>query len=374
MPSLVPSARIVASLAAVLLLPIAALAQAVLPGGNAQVPALTPVAKLVGAFHEGWATIDGDGKLVGRVVTLSANGELVPQDQVEVRIDGMGGPIAAVTTDAEGAFELTGLRPGVYLLEAEGSGAYAAFSFQAVPSDSVRPMDVYAAGMQPARVRDVFRELWSPSKGKAKPAYGEVRPDGWPVEQSPYVVAVDGMLRGQLAFPFSVTDYTGCVVKAYQDGELVASAPVDGLARFELRLPRPGVTDLVVGGAGLSACISAVVQFGGGATAAVTESGGQFVAKRLLQDSLLVPVRPAPGVAPEELGATEEAVLPPPPVAGMAGGAPIGGGGFGGAGGGGIGGASGLGGLLGAAGLAVGVAALSDDDGFDGNLATGIGP
>ncbi len=338
-----------------------------------QFPVFTPSPVVDGAFHSGWARIDADGRMQGQVVTLSVNGELAPAPRTAVHIEGDSGVSVRALTDENGNFQVEGLRPGIYFLEAAGPMAYAAFSFQTIESESAGLTQVYATRMASEQVVGILRELWTPQEKSPVPSLGQIDPASIPQQQSAKYICVDGSIHGQLAFPFAIDNYATCIVRAYQNGKLVASAPVDSAARFTLAVPTGGIVDLIVGGSGTVACMSVYVEHASQLSRSEPAGGERrFVATAIdLQgQTLMVPVRPAP-VQPDDRQGEEErrAALPPAPGPGFAGGGFGGGGGAGG--GGGIGGA---GAALGAAGLAVGVAALSNDDGFNVNLSTGIGP
>ncbi|RMF37001.1 MAG: carboxypeptidase regulatory-like domain-containing protein [Planctomycetota bacterium] len=338
---------------------------------------LTPVAQPISTFHTGWGVLDRDGVLQGQVVTLNDDGTLTPQADVEVVIEEDARILGRAVTDEDGKYRIEGLQPGVYYLIARGTEVYAAHSLELLVGDKSVPMYVYATDMEPKQAEQLLRELWSPNPRPRQAEYGAVAASPSMVRQSHEYVLTDGGIHGQLAFPYRSADYAGHIVRAYREGELIGVARVDEYARFFLPVNSPGVTDLVVGGAGF-AHVSAIYLV---APEQVTLQAGpprRFVstpASPALQQpqTLIIPVRPSP-VAPEEPVVAEPVPSTVPFVpGGMAPGSPVGGGGF--AGGGAGGGGGGFGAVIGAAGLAVGIAALSDDDeGFNVNLATGIAP
>jgi hypothetical protein len=201
--------------------------------------------------------------------------------------------------------------------------------------------------------------------------FEDVVPPVMPAAQSQRVAIRGGMVYGQVAWsnPFNIPE--AHVAKVFRGGQLIATAPVDAMGRFTFSPGGPGVVDVVVGGTAYGSIGVELVDVDAPAQLTMNADGSKFVAaaNALLQsNSLLVPTVGG-GAPPAGPGGPAPGEMLGPPLAGGGFMGP-GGGGFAGGGGGG-GGLGGLGGLAGAA-LAVGIAALADDDdGFDGNLATG---
>ncbi len=349
------------------------------PAGGMQ-RSLAPVPESIATYHTGWGVLTSDGELTGQVVTLNGDGSTTPQSGVEVVIEGESRVLGRAMTDQDGAYRIGGLEPGVYYLIARGPGVYASHALQLVAGNGQVPMDIYASQMDPAKGEGLLRELWSPNPHPREAVFGELVASPEELRQSHEYVLTSGGVHGQLAFPYRSADYAGHIVRAYQKGKLVAAARVDEYARFFLPIRSSGVTDLVVGGAGF-AHVSAIYLIAPEVVTAVPRRRSTMVSFHALDvnqggRTLIVPVRPSP-IIPSDRATDEGPIAGVGPLGPMGGTpyAPTSGGGFGGGGAAGGGGAGGLGAILGAAGLAVGAAALSDDDdGFNVNLSTGIGP
>ncbi len=336
------------------------------PGGSAQSGWV--------AFHSGWAHLAGED-LRGSVSTPARPGAGA---NAKVSLLKNGVVQRSTLADENGAFVFASVNPGVYGITVESDEVCGAISFEAVPAPAggAIPFQVYAATMPKALVEDIWASMWAPpSEVVYRPqSFAQLAaPVGTKVAQTERVVAVDGRVRGQLAFDSNQSVPTSQVIKVYRNGSLVATERVNESGQFSFAA-EPGIVDVVVGGNAF-ACIAVDVVAAPG-VAAQSEGSTRFVSTNAVQpgaaDQLLIPVIGS-GQSSEEAPPVVEPVLPIE----FAGGGFAGPGGFGGGSGGGGGGGRGGGGgaLLGLAGLAVGVTALADDDdGFNLNQASLIAP
>lgn len=344
-----------------------------------------------GTYHSGYASLRPDGSVHGKVTAYDDTNQLAPVADALVTIRKDKSIVDSVSADENGNFVVEGLAAGVYELIAETNDSFAAYAFQAVPvtaTDDSTLMNVYAATMSRADVERSLREAWAPRTASMEMmpvAFQELQEPALPdAPQTPRVKAVGGLVQGQVAFPHTLSDYRGHIVNVYSDGKLIATEAVDALGQFALPVG-PGVIDVLVGGTGYYGAYGVEVVADDTEVAANNASGERFVTAKsnnLVADKLFIPVIPNGDVVQNT---NEEIVMDQPmdpllgpPIGPPMGGAPAGGGGFGGGGGGfggGGGAGAGIGGGLGIAGLAVGVAALADnDDGFNLNQATIIVP
>lgn len=341
-------------------------------------PSTVPASQAATVYHSGWAVLNADGDLDGQVVTVGSNGGSTPQADASVILLS---PTSSMnlTTDEHGHFSFPNVKPGVYEIRSAASDSYASFGLQVLPHhpEAANQLSVYAASMPPAMVDEVLRSLNVPQTAPAASQRRNFAPVGspnWPLVQSQRVALTNGVVNGRLAFTVGYGLPQSHTVKLFRDGQVIDTAAVDPMGYFTVRPEGAGAYSLIVGGVGHGALGIEVVDQS--AQLSSNTSGSKLVSNNsnaLVQDSLVFPVA-MPETAPLAQQPPVEEFVGPPPVGG---GFPApGGGGFaggGGAGGGGLGGLGGAGGLLGIAGLAVGVAALaSDDDGFNGNLATPI--
>lgn len=328
-------------------------------------------------YHSGWGFLTADGTLRGKVVCVGGNGELQPQANATVTLSRDTVPMASGQTQSDGSFAFSGVTEGVYEIAAEAPSCYAINSFQAVRGSSAQSapaMNVYAANLQRASVDETLQSLWAPQANQAGTrAFEEVLEPYIPATQSPRVAIVNGRVSGQVAFanPYNIAE--AHVVKVFRNGSLLTSAPVDNLGTFAFSVPGPGPVDVVLGGsayASLGVHLVDANQLSDRSQAEVN-----FVslnAQTPSASTLLIPAVGGPSQQPGAIPGMGPQGVPMPLVGGFGGGGGFqgGGGSGGGLGGGGFGGIGGA--LLGAAGLAVGFAALNEDDedGFVVNQAT----
>lgn len=327
-------------------------------------------------YHSGWAVLDASGALSGQVVTLGSAGELRAVPNAAVELIALSGQPFGGSTDASGHFSLPGIKPGVYRLTSAGESSFSTFGVQVVAhQESSDGFSVYASNISPMKADQMLRALAVPQSAVG-PAYGKLSTPAMPIVQSQRVALTNGVLNGRLAFSSGYGDPAVHTVKLLSDGQVVDTTSVNAMGMFSVKPQGAGIYDVLVGGIGQGVMSVEVVDDSVQLTS--TSKGAKLVSKNAnvaVQASLMVPVA-MPGGGPDGQPIPAEEFAGPAPLGGGFGGPGgfSGGGGFGGGSGGG-GGFGGAGGLLGIAGLAVGVAALADDDdGFNGNLATPVAP
>ncbi|QDV22473.1 hypothetical protein [Aureliella helgolandensis] len=331
-----------------------------------------------GVYHSGWASLDAAGNVQGQVVTVGAGGITTPQAGSVVELRDGEALVASATADSNGNFILSKVAPGVYGLTAAGPNTFAAHAVQVLshPQGAAdQGMAVYATHLNRAEVDGILRSLFVPGP-IAESTYGPLQEPVGPVVQSQRVAMNGGVVDCYLSFSHGNGTPEAHTVKILQDGVVTETAAVDSTGRFTFHPQSAGAYDLVVGGIGFGSIGVEVVDETAGNQLTSNDKSSRFVAAKMnnavVQQSLMVPVI-APSTPANQPPMIVEEFAGPPALGGgfPAGGGFSGGGGFGGGGGG--GGFGGAGGLLGIAGLAVGIAALADDDdGFTPPVATGI--
>lgn len=373
----------------------------VLEGTSAKSP------DMINLLHQReWVRLDEQGNVNGTLVTLSSLGAKEARVGARVVVSKDGKALYETVSDVGGEFKLEGLEPGTYALQTRGDLTFAAYALHVLPSDSehlASNLEVIACVVPSERATELIAGNLAPSELEAdRDVYYRVhKTDPIASERkfnnSPQVVLRDGDLVGRVSRPgwtFAEQDLTGMVAQIVREGEIVRKAAVDREGYYVVENLAPGVYDLFVSGDDGFAVLSfeAVEP----TEPVATKTGAaRFVSAQvgMVSDCLCCELIQQPEVSAcstcgeeviisEEIIAVEECCIEEPIAdcgcgVAPAGGGLVGGGGFyGGGGGGGFGGGlGGIGGLLGAAGLAVGVAALSDDDdGFNVNLASPLGP
>ncbi|TWU46372.1 hypothetical protein Poly51_57680 [Rubripirellula tenax] len=103
--------------------------------------------------------LGADGLLLGRLVLVDRNDQTSIND-VNITIYFNGNQVGSTTSDSDGNFELTGVRPGVHGLVASGKAGYAAFAFRAsamsgVVDTSTAPSTLVSTAVQSTDVLPV---------------------------------------------------------------------------------------------------------------------------------------------------------------------------------------------------------------------------
>lgn len=362
--------------------------------------------EMINLLHQReWVRLDKDGMINGTLMTLSEKGAKQARIGAKIVVSKDGKALYETTSDEAGAFTLEGLEPGTYALQTRGDVTFAAYALHVLPNDSehlATDLEVFACVIPAARATELIASDWVPADWQAAhDVYYRVHEKDPLAEErefnnSPQVVLRNGDLVGRVSRPgwtYAEQDLTGTVAQIVRDGEVIRKAAVNKEGYYVVKDLEPGVYDLFVSGDdGYAVLAFEAVQ--AAEAAANKDEAPRFVATRIgrrrASNCLCCELICQPEVSAcstcevvvEEVIAVDECDCGVDPCAcgapGAVGGGFAGGGGFyGGGGGGGFGGGlGGAGGVLGAAGLAVGIAAIADDDddGFNVNLVTPLGP
>ncbi len=295
--------------------------------------------------------------------------------------------------DANGELTFDNVKEGLAaIVVASGQATFSALAFYTVPGEAgaqVPSFEVGTATIDPNNIRAAIESSGTvPPGAAARPLsdFPKKAKNRFRVYLQP-----NGLLYGRVVVPEEgFNELVGAVsLTFFRDGNLVADSVSADNGTFAVGGLSPGIHSVFAAGpAGHAAFVFDVVApkevVVPAAKQAKTGKDRFISTKRQDEPSdelivLLIPPRLMPGVRDavrDSYGMPAEGVAgspifePFPPMGGGFGGGGFGGGGglggggggLGGGGAGGIGGFGGLGGLLGIAGLAVGVAALSDDD------------
>jgi uncharacterized membrane protein YgcG len=376
---------------------------------NSQTPEIVSVPVLevtstspnrINALHQHeWVRLDDNGMILGTLSVLNEDGQSEGRVGAKVVISRDGRAVLETISDEGGRFELAGLKPGTYAIQCGGDYTFAANALHVLPADAKHlstELSICASVIPARRVSELLNGLMVPPElANAQDVYyrdfskdplGEKRE----FNDSHKVSMRDGTLVGRVSRPgwtFDEQDLSGTIAQIVREGVVVAKAPVGSDGFYSIENLAPGVYDLFVSGDDGFAVLSfEAVEVG--AVAAKKSTSPKLISAQTPPANCLsceMIYQPEKGVwdmictdctPPGEMPISPPAPAPAP----VAGGGYAGPGGFGGPGGGGAGGGgfggggAGLGGLLGIAGLAVGVTALSDDDGFNANQASLIAP
>lgn len=341
-----------------------------------------------------WVSLNASKSITGKLVAFGEEGEILPRSAVEVSLVLSGKTVSRATTGSEGTFQFSNIAPGTYNFVAKSEYSFATFGIHVLPVGSGSPssFEACASTVSSASVRQLLRDSWVPKESDA-PVVFEKDPLAGKriISSSPKVLLQNGDLLGQVSLPgiaISEQDLTGNVAHIFKGGQSIFAAPVGRDGKFRIIGLEAGVYDLAVVGEDGTAVIG--FEAVGAKPIARHSSIGKthFVSRQEMANVLSVELA-APSefdLGPEEVpaelqepGSLNGGFAPFMgggfSTPGIAGGSGLGGGGLGGGGGGiGGGGLGGIGGLLGIAGLAVGVAALSDEDDFNPLQASPISP
>lgn len=357
-----------------------------------------------------WVRLDESGKISGKLSILTAKGEAEGRVGAKIVVSRDGKAILETMSDVDGSFVLEGLKPGAYAIQSRGDYTFAAYALHVLPADAKHlstDLEMYASVISAQKATELINTLMVPADLEASEDvyYREFSTDPLAEKRefnkSHKVALRDGALVGRVSRPgwtYSEQDLTGTMAQIVREGEVIAKTPVSKDGYYRVENLEPGVYDLFVSGDdGFAVLAFEAVQ--PSEPLAAKAAGAHLVSTQvgMASDCLCCEMIYQP-----EVTACNSCEIAQAPVinecdtcaAGLVDAAPVMGGGFagpggfgggfgggagggfgGGAGGGGFGGgAGGLGGLLGVAGLAVGITALSNDDGFNANQASLIAP
>jgi hypothetical protein len=312
--------------------------------------------------------------------------------------------------DANGEMNFENVKEGlISLVVGSGKAAYAAMALYAVPGIAGSPAKAYevpVATIDEREVRDAVEVAGTAPAGSSATNLTDYATGA--VNRFKVYLQPDGALLGQVIVPEAGFERLAASVDLsfFRSGSLVGKTTSSADGSFAIVGLQPGIHSVFASGPpGHAAFAFEVLPPKANNELPFSENsaedGTRFVATANLQlpgaDELIVliiPPRLMPGVRDVVLSkypfsaSSASGLAGPVPagapmgggamggfpgVGGLPGGGLGGGGGFSGGAGGGGGGLGGIGGLLGIAGLAVGVAALADDeDGFNVNVATPI--
>jgi len=333
-----------------------------------------------------WVGLNGNKSITGKLVAFGEAGEVVPSVAVEVLLGQRGNTVSRAVTGTDGSFQFKEIAAGTYNFVAQSEYSFATFGIHVLPTGSGSPsyFEACVSSVSPDVARELFKDNWVPSESDVSEVF-EKDPlaNMRMVSGSPKVRLQNGDLFGQVSRPgiaISEQDLTGNVAHIFKGGRSIAAAPVGQDGRFRIVSLAAGIYDLaVVGEDG-----NAVIGFEAVGLKPIASNQSAVLAHLVsLQDMpnvLSVELaEPTAIVQSEELPFVQDSGPLDSGLAPNMGGGFGGGGGFSGGGGGGSGGGGGfagggLGGLLGIAGLAVGVAALSNNDNFNPGQASLISP
>lgn len=345
-----------------------------------------------------WVTLKADGVLEGQINGLGASGELESLADVAVSLMLDGKQVALTTTDSEGAFALAGVAPGTYAFVAKSESVFSAYALHvlAAGENLQTSLIVYAANLGQEKTRELVDDHWVPNASETSNYYRNHDEDplaeSRKFNDSHRIELQNGNLVGRVSRPgwaYSEQDLSGSLARVFKNGEVIGTAPVAKDGYFTIAGVEPGVYDLFVGGDDGIAVVGFQAIAGQSAAQQATEESAVLVSAQagccdtlcceMVQPVEIVPPAIQESIVMNEPGCCGDVIGDPVLGGGFAspggygGGGGFGGGGGGGGVGGGMGG-HGIGGLLGIAGLAVGIAALSQDDDFNPVPATNIVP
>ncbi len=337
-----------------------------------------------------WVSLNSAGVLEGKVNGLNSVGELESLAGVSVSLMLNGKQVAQAITNKDGTFAFAGVAPGTYAMVAKSDRAFSTYALHVLKSGAnlQTSLSVYAANLGEEKARELVGDAWVPEGSASPNYYRDYQEDPLAgtrkFNDSHRIRLQNGNLVGRISRPgwvYADQDLSGNVAQVLKNGEVVGTAAVKKDGHFTIAGLEPGVYDLFVGGDDGIAVVG-FQAITGEATAQLAPEGSVLVSTQAgSSESLnfeMVQPNEVAGPLVQEVVVGEEEIV----GGGFAPGRSFGGGGFGGGrggfgggggGGGGIGG-GGIGGLLGIAGLAVGVAALSNNDNFDPPVGTLIVP
>ncbi|MBX3422337.1 MAG: hypothetical protein KF752_12360 [Pirellulaceae bacterium] len=334
-----------------------------------------------------WVRLQEDGKIVGRIVVIESPDTLRGRIDNKIVLSRDGKIVFETVSGTDGWFQIEGVDPGSYALQAIGDYTFATFALHILPADAghlASTLDVYTT-----TIGNKVRELMVSSMVPADLTVGEdqyyrthkIDPIATQRQfnRDHQVKLQDGDLIGRVSRPgwsYSEQDLSGSVAHIIKGGEVLDKALVDKDGFYKFADVAPGVYDMLVAGPDGFAAFK---------FQAVDDDIASEVKQASNQSEVhLVAANAANMVAADTLNtelvhqsdvfpAASEGVIVGGPCESCgiveaygAGGSPCSGGGFAGGGGccgGGGGGLFAGGGLLGAAGLATGIVALASSGG-----------
>lgn len=220
-------------------------------GGNAE---------MINRLHQReWVRLHEDGKVYGRVVVIENKGNLSGRIDNSVILSRDGKIVQQTKSGTDGWFELEGVQPGTYALQAAGEYTFATFALHVLPADAshlASSLDVYTTTIG-NKVRDLLISSMVPTElqvGKDQ-YYRSHSPD--PIadtrqfNRDHQVKLQDGNLIGRVSRPgwsYNEQDLSGTIAHVLKGGEVVHKAQVDKDGYYKIEGLQPGIYDMVVAG------------------------------------------------------------------------------------------------------------------------------
>ncbi|XZE55352.1 hypothetical protein SH139x_001360 [Planctomycetaceae bacterium SH139] len=329
-----------------------------------------------------WVRLGSGGRLLGKVVTLAADGSMLPCGETRVSLVQNGQVLTSQRADADGEFEFRGVTPGVITIVASESTCFAAYPLTVVGGDQIgetaEPLTIAAISQLPSpRRQALVASLTSARRSpQASPPSRFVPSARQTLDTFRVAMTPEGGVSGAVLIPGltqAPVDMSQMLVRAVRDNQVVGEARVTADGSFSLDDLGPGPVGIIFfGPLGFAATAIELVP-ADARSASLSNATKQRLVANLQSTSapgINLEIAPLADVSSvvmnepsEEAGDGSlplEVPAPPTPGGGIAGGS---GGGFGGGGGGaGGGGLGGIGGLAAIGAIIAAVAASGDDE------------
>lgn len=326
-----------------------------------------PIGRLNTLSPGQWISIDVNGGINGRVMTLRGNSYEEVGEGYQVALVGNGAVLSSTSTTRDGKFRFQNVSTGVFTIVAKGKDAFAVYAITVLPpmlSERSSLTLVTAPGLGIEKLLPTLVSSLNPIGSASGPGFGPVYSetarrvvDSYRVQQSEAggffgTVSIPGV-------PIGAIDFSRMRVRIYRNGSQIDDFPVTAEGRYEVTEIGSGPFGAVFQGPNGFAVLGIEVVPG----PQLTETLISFRNSTLLPQSDLesefdVDIAPMADVMP--ILQQESLLIDSPGVLGAPSPGAFGGGGFGG-GGGGFGGLGGLGVLAAAGGI---IAGVEDDNGL----------
>lgn len=225
-----------------------------------QAEALKGGPDIINRLHQReWVRLHEDGKVYGRVVVIENKGNLSGRVDNNVILSRDGKIVQQTKSGTDGWFELEGVEPGTYALQAVGEYSFATFALHVLPADAshlASSLDVYTTTIG-NKVRDLLISSMVPTElqvGKDQ-YYRSHSHDPIAVSRQfnrdHQVKLQDGNLIGRVSRPgwsFNEQDLSGTIAHVLKGGDVVQKAQVDKDGYYKIEGLSPGIYDMLVAG------------------------------------------------------------------------------------------------------------------------------